>query len=190
MTIILTEYILSIYSGYISEVVQISVKHVFLAMLTTGDMHGYEIKLAYDSLLLNEAELNFGQVYSTLSRLERDGFIQVSDYGDGEKKIYAITQKGRADLDRWLSEQVSGTVLYDDMSYKLAVIEKLNSEKFAASLQSYRELLISQLQRLLRKKRELPKESIGLRLLLERCVFKLEADIKWTDRCLDILSEL
>ena len=46
-----------------------SVKHIFLALLTEGDLHGYELKQHYDQLLLHETQLNFGQVYSTLLRL-------------------------------------------------------------------------------------------------------------------------
>ena len=75
-----------------------SVKHIFLALLTEGDLHGYELKQHYDQLLLHETQLNFGQVYSTLLRLERDRLISLRENWGADKKIYAITELGRREL--------------------------------------------------------------------------------------------
>ena len=158
-----------------------SVKHIFLALLTEGDLHGYELKQHYDQLLLHETQLNFGQVYSTLLRLERDRLISLRENGGADKKIYAITELGRRELYHWLMEPgKESMVLYDELSFKLAAMQVLSSGGFLQMIAEYKKLLISQMQT--------PKEQLGPYLLLERSILKLEADIRWADRCLELLQ--
>lgn len=167
-----------------------SVKHIFLALLTEEELHGYELKQHYDQLLLHETQLNFGQVYSTLLRLERDNLISLRENGSADKKIYAITELGRQELYRWLMEPgKENMVLFDELSYKLAAMQVLSSEGFLQMIAEYKKLLISQMQRLTKKKLETPKEQLGPYLLLERSILKLEADIRWADRCLELLQK-
>lgn len=77
-----------------------------LALLDEGPTHGFDLKRRYDALLGHGRELKYGQVYSTLQRLERDGFA----YGVGiergvgaDRKVYAITDAGVGELDEWLA---------------------------------------------------------------------------------------
>lgn len=167
-----------------------SVKHIFLALLTEGDLHGYELKQQYDQLLLHETQLNFGQVYSTLERMERDGLISLREHEEADKKVYAITEPGRRELRRWLMDPGKDNfVLYDELSFKLTAMQVLNTEEFLGILREYKKLLIGQMQRLTQKKLETPKDQLGACLLLERSILKLEADILWTDRCVEQLEE-
>ena len=51
--------------------------------------------------------IRFGQVYRTLSQLERDGLVEVVgvEAGSGpDRKRYSITPEGVTDLDTWLGE--------------------------------------------------------------------------------------
>ena len=52
-----------------------STSHVLLGLLAAGSRHGYELKRAHDARLPRARPLAFGQVYATLSRLERDGLL-------------------------------------------------------------------------------------------------------------------
>ena len=79
-------------------------------------------------------------------------------------------------------------VLYDELSFKLAAMQVLSSGGFLQMIAEYKKLLISQMQRLTKKKLETPKEQLGPYLLLERSILKLEADIRWADRCLELLQ--
>jgi len=83
-----------------------SVTQTFLGLLDRGPQHGYGLKAAYDELFSAGKEMRFGQVYSTLSRLDRDGLAVVVavEAGDGpERKVYEITSDGVAELESWLS---------------------------------------------------------------------------------------
>lgn len=94
----------------------VSVTQTFLGLLDTGPQHGYGIKAAYDRLFGVGRELRFGQVYSTLSRLDRDGLaavVAVESDGGPERKIYGITPAGVTELESWLAtpEQVDRLAL-------------------------------------------------------------------------------
>src|SRR5213082_2081533 len=91
----------SMLGGYFSRVhsrsivPRVSVPTTLLGLLEPEASHGYELKREYDQLFShNGRPLSFGQLYTTLSRLERDGQIVVdgAEPGEGpERKRYAIT---------------------------------------------------------------------------------------------------
>lgn len=83
-----------------------TVPMALLALLDGRPSHGFALKRRYDDLLGQDRELRFGQVYATLSRLERDGLADGVGVQPGEgadRKVYAITHDGVAELDRWLA---------------------------------------------------------------------------------------
>ncbi|HYS34626.1 MAG TPA: PadR family transcriptional regulator, partial [Pseudonocardiaceae bacterium] len=55
-----------------------SIGHALLGLLETGPRHGYDRKRAYDERFGHDRPLPYGQVYSTLSRLLRNGLVEVS----------------------------------------------------------------------------------------------------------------
>src|SRR5437870_4462930 len=83
------------------------VKFVLLALLGVRRRHGYELKVAFEELTGGTSPVNEGQVYSTLSRLERDGLV-ASALLEQEllpnRRIYELTAEGRLALKRWLAE--------------------------------------------------------------------------------------
>ncbi|CAM3721003.1 PadR family transcriptional regulator [Smaragdicoccus niigatensis] len=71
---------------------------IVLRLLTDGDKYGYEItKLVFDNSD-QLYELKEATLYSSLKRLEKDGFI-TSYWGDesqgGRRKYYSVTALGR-----------------------------------------------------------------------------------------------
>ena len=83
-----------------------SIGHALLGLLEGGPRHGYDLKRAYDERFGQDRPLHYGQVYSTLSRLLKNGFVTEAgvEAGDGpERKRYAITDAGVTDVERWLS---------------------------------------------------------------------------------------
>ncbi|OHV42876.1 PadR family transcriptional regulator [Pseudofrankia sp. BMG5.36] len=79
-----------------------------LALLDRGPAHGYELKRAHDELFGDVAPpINVGQIYVTLTRLERDGSVthHVEKGSDGpDRKVYELTDIGRKALRGWLDE--------------------------------------------------------------------------------------
>src|SRR5207253_970884 len=80
-----------------------------LGLLAGGPLHGYQLKAAFERELASgppSGPLNFGQVYSTLDRLERDEMVQpevVAQEERPDKKVYALTSAGQKELREWLA---------------------------------------------------------------------------------------
>ncbi len=68
-----------------------SVRHSLLALLEEGPKYGYQLRAEFERRTGGTWPLNVGQVYSTLTRLERDGLVA----GQGEDAeghlVYALT---------------------------------------------------------------------------------------------------
>lgn len=91
-----------------------NVKTICLAILHEGDATGYEIrKLSTEGEYAYFVEASFGSIYPALARMEVDGLVsshvQQQD-GRPAKKIYAITDKGRAEFRDSLFEDLGDDV--------------------------------------------------------------------------------
>ncbi len=82
-----------------------SVRHALLALLSQGPKYGLQLRQEFEAGTGEVWPLNVGQVYTTLQRLERDGFVE-SDDGEAEEggpqKRFRITVEGEEELDDWL----------------------------------------------------------------------------------------
>src|SRR3954451_20044301 len=79
-----------------------------LALLAKEPAHGYELKQALETTFGSAyPSPNIGQIYVTLGRLEKDGFVRVVDVEQTDrpnKKVYYLTAKGREALTVWVDE--------------------------------------------------------------------------------------
>src|SRR5580692_6166775 len=93
-----------LYAQCIVEIM--SASFALLGILGKQPSYGYDLKKDYDFFYGKEKPLAFGQVYATLSRLLRDRKISVDtteQVAGPERKLYAITNLGRKDLENWLA---------------------------------------------------------------------------------------
>src|SRR3712207_5792941 len=99
-----------------------SIRHGLLALLDRGPMHGYQLRTSFEESTGATWPLNVGQVYTTLSRLERDGLVRPLPANDGGQRPYEITDAGRAELARWFASPVPRSERpRDELAIKLAV---------------------------------------------------------------------
>lgn len=73
-------------------------RHVILSVLKDGSMHGYEIIKQLEEKTHGHYAPSPGTLYPTLQYLAEAGFI--SSEQEGEKRIYSLTDEGRAELDK------------------------------------------------------------------------------------------
>lgn len=81
-----------------------STRHILLGLLAGGPSHGYDLKRRHDERFPQARPLAYGQVYTTLQRLVRDGLAEVDGTGsDGgpERTAYRSTGDGSRELARW-----------------------------------------------------------------------------------------
>src|SRR3954470_10719179 len=84
-----------------------SVRHALLALLSSGPRYGLQLRNEVEARTGEVWPLNVGQVYTTLQRLERDGFVASEGGDDGPQKGYRLTDAGRVELLAWLATPAS-----------------------------------------------------------------------------------
>lgn len=84
-----------------------AVKDGILAILSLGPGYGLALRDELVSRAPHRADLNVGQVYSTLDRLGRAGLVTSGTVTDDNLPLYTITPSGRDAVDRWLELPVT-----------------------------------------------------------------------------------
>jgi DNA-binding PadR family transcriptional regulator len=162
-----------------------SVKHGLLALLERGPMHGYQLRVAFEESTGGTWPLNIGQVYTTLSRLERDGLVRPLPGNDAGQRPYEITDAGRADRAAWFATPVRRADRpRDELAIKLALALTTPGVDVPAVVQAQRSATMRTLQEYTRLKAraELPADLPWL-LVLDAMLFQAEAEVRWLDHC-------
>ena len=93
------------------------VEPVVLLLLSERPMHGYELLERVPDLLRDERRLDLGNLYRLLRSLEEEGIVD-SEWDDGlpgpAKRIYRLTDAGRALLVRWAERSGDARGVLDD----------------------------------------------------------------------------
>jgi DNA-binding PadR family transcriptional regulator len=160
-----------------------------LGLLHRGPAHGYDVKRGHDAWFPDSRPLAFGQVYTTLARLERDELVEVVDKGSEggpERTVYGLTDKGREHLANWLAEPIHpATGAVDEMVRKLVATIR-TGEDATAFLARQRS---SHLRRIRELRTAADDEAYPSRLVRDYMAFHLDADLRWLDRALDQITE-
>ena len=167
-----------------------SVKLALLALLEQGPMYGYQLRSEFEERTGATWPLNVGQVYTTLSRLERDGLVEGTGADDEGHVIYCVTDQGRAEVLTWFTTPVPRTQPpRDELAIKLALAVTVGGVDIAAVIQQQRMATISALQDYTRLKRSgraavpAAPSDLAWSLVLDSLVFDAEAEIRWLDHC-------
>ena len=82
------------------------VKTVCLGMLTDGPASGYDMKKCFESSFGHFFPAGYGSIYPALATLARNDLVefeQIHQEGKPDRKVYSITDKGREELMKSLS---------------------------------------------------------------------------------------
>jgi DNA-binding PadR family transcriptional regulator len=159
-------------------------KFPFLALLSSGPAHGYELKQELEQRFGSTlAPLNAGQVYTTLQRLERDGLVQGEDVsGDSrQKRVYTLTDAGREALATWVTAPASATRLRDEFFLKLVLAGSSGIADPRALIERQRREYLLALRALSETNGAVADPVASL--LAEGTALHLEADLRWLDLC-------
>lgn len=175
-----------------------SVRQAMLALLEQGPMYGYQLRAEFEQRTGEAWPLNIGQVYSTLTRLERDGLVEVvggaqgtsSPDSDRQHVSYRATDEGRAEVSQWFATPVPRSQPpRDELAIKLAIAVTLPGVDVTTIIQRQRSATMASLQDYTRLKRTGraadPAEPADLAwsLVLDALVFDAEAEVRWLDHC-------
>ena len=166
--------------------------YTLLGLLSHYPRHGYDLKNAIEQALGGRREINFGQIYTTLSRLERDGLVTASEAEDGRgKRNYQITPKGREELEAWLNQTVKkNEALQDEFIVKLIVRYLAGYGDALEIVARQRQTYLQQLQTFTSLASEEKDNEPVVALLLEGAMLHLQADLRLLDLCDEQLEKL
>ncbi|HZD59666.1 MAG TPA: PadR family transcriptional regulator, partial [Anaerolineae bacterium] len=108
-----------------------SIKYGILAILARRPFYGYELKQEIETELGANWSVNYGQIYTTLDRLERNSFVilsgtvAVSDAPD--RKLYTITPAGRDELNKWFLSPLTKIENLRDEFYAKVILSMTSS---------------------------------------------------------------
>ncbi len=162
-----------------------AVREGLLALLAAGPRHGYQLKTEFEAATGGTWPLNVGQVYTTLDRLHRDGFVAVED-DDGQKQ-YSLTAAGREELTGWWDAQPDdGPPPRDELLLKVLLAVEQGADHALEVLTRHR----TALTRLLQQRRQATRSgttatdgSLAATLVADALAVRAEADLRWLDLC-------
>jgi DNA-binding PadR family transcriptional regulator len=161
-------------------------RDAILSMLAKEPAHGYELRQwLVNALGPAGGALNPGQVYVTLSRLERAGLViarEVSQPSHPDKKVYELTASGRERVRQWMSDVTWSKDAPLEFHLKLVVAAATRLADPVALVDSQRLELLRALRELQELALREPPDSDGA-LLLEGASLRLQADIRWLEAC-------
>jgi DNA-binding PadR family transcriptional regulator len=162
-------------------------QEVVLAMLAKEPAHGYQLRARLRDALgpLGEA-MNAGQIYVTLTRLEKAGLLEVErsaeDGDQSDRKVYVLTPSGQQRVAEWIAEVSWPRPDLAEFHLKLIAAA-------AARLADPITIVDTQRRELLRRLRDAQRAAMAepersdAALLLEGIVLRLQADLCWLEAC-------
>jgi DNA-binding PadR family transcriptional regulator len=158
-----------------------------LALLAKEPSHGYELRGRLQQALgpLGGA-MNAGQIYVTLTRLERAGLV-AAERAPGhpdrpDRKVYALTPAGQQRVADWLSEVSWPKPGLTEFHLKLIAAAAARLADPLTIVDAQRRELLRRLRDAQRAAMAEPKRSDAA-LLLEGITLRLQADLRWLEAC-------
>jgi DNA-binding PadR family transcriptional regulator len=160
-----------------------SVRHALLALLSEGPKYGLQLREEFVERTGEVWPLNVGQVYTTLQRLERDGLVESDDAAEpGPQKGFRITEGGERELTGWLRTPPDlASPPRDELVIKVLVAARLPGVDVHEVIQSHRRYLVELMQQWTRLKEDEADTDLGLALVVDAELFRLDSVIRWLD---------
>ena len=162
-----------------------SVKASILAVLTMGECHGYQLRQEIESRTGGSWQINIGQVYSTLERLERDGLVEAIESNEQGQTRYRATDAGLAEAQDWLTSAIpSNAEARNELAMKLALAVTIPGCDVEKLVNAQRVQTMRTLQALTATKREVDQadaSELPWLLIADLNIFNCEAELRWLE---------
>lgn len=96
--------------------------HTILTVLSEHPSSGYDISKRFEETVSCYWKASQQQIYRELSKMEKRGWVAfelVPQAGKPDKKIYAITEAGKQELQRWYPEPTEPAPIREDLLVKV-----------------------------------------------------------------------
>jgi PadR family transcriptional regulator AphA len=118
----------------------VSLRGAILGFLSLEPCSGYTLKQRFDGSVASFWSATQSQIYRELHGLEREGLVATERQpGDGkpDRKVYSLTDAGRAALDAWLAEPLEPLQLRHPLLLKVVFAAEQPPEALDAVLARY-----------------------------------------------------
>jgi len=176
----------------------VSLPHLLLGLLRTP-ASGYELKQQLDSIYSHAWNADLPQIYRTLNRMERDGWLtasaEPSDKGP-ERKVYTRTEAGLAAMSEWVGDAPPAEPPRSPELVRVLLLGENRELSMALNtLQAIRAGAEQALERLRATAREWASADVSypdcsdandffLQLTLDARIQELQARLAWASRCI------
>ncbi len=178
-----------------------SAKHALLGLLLQRSAYPYELADRLQSRLGPAWAINSGQLYQTIHRLEQEGLIeQVTGLREGRdgRHVFAITESGAAEFDRWFAETTDGARLSRrPLLVKITLAGPERVKEALEQIDAYELDCARRLRELSREReavsvqeRHVRADHVLLRLNLSADIFQLEGEMQWARHAHEMVSWL
>jgi len=160
------------------------IREGLLVLLAGGANHGYQLKLDFEQATVDAWPLNVGQVYSTLQRLERDGFVAETTTDEEGRVSYALTEAGTREYRSWMTAPEQRPVPHrDEVAMKVLLATVPNAVDATEVIEEQRRATMANLQEYSRLRNGIEPDSADLALLLQldRLILLRQVELRWLD---------
>ncbi|WCN01329.1 PadR family transcriptional regulator [Streptomyces sp. M92] len=169
-----------------------STRHLLLGLLASGPSHGYDLKRRHDERFPQARPLAYGQVYTTLQRLVRDGLAEVdgtASDGGPERTAYRTTEEGASELARWAGEIAPPAPFVTNEIFAKVVVSILTGADADAYLLAQRTAHMNRMRELTAVKTA-PGTDLTTVLSADYALNHLDADLRWMNTTAARLTHL
>lgn len=135
-------------TSMIQRVLPVSLEYGILGFLWDKALTGYELKKVFDISCAFIWAADQGQIYRTLGAMRKKNWVAIAETAPAlrhEKKVYRITDGGRAALKAWLAGRMTESPTRNEALLKLFHMAKADPE---AALQNL-DMLIAEKRRII-----------------------------------------
>lgn len=178
-----------------------SAKHALLGLLLDRSAYPYELANRLQHRLGPAWEINSGQLYQLVKRLEEDGLIaRVEDvpHDREDRHVFAITDEGVVEFERWFDQSAGAVRLCRrPLLVKVTFAGPQRLREALAQVDAYELQCAERLNEIARLREGLPGDGplvradhLLLRLNLSADIFQLEGELRWARHAREMLSWL
>jgi len=174
-----------------------SLKHGLLGFLSYGPKTGYDLsKMFFEPL-----RPSLSQIYRKLNVLSEDGFIECERVDQAKlpyKNVFSITDKGRAELTRWLKEPPEFVVPRETLLVKIWYGSRAPKKDMVNNIKKYNKKLKNVVEKYKSMAKPAiesdlwgsatPLDKLYWTLVVDRTLAQYEALLEWTESAAKIIS--
>ncbi len=170
-----------------------------LGILSYGPMSGYDIKKFYEKSVAGFWSESYGQIYPILKRLAEEGLATKSVHkqeGKPDRHIYAITEKGREELQQWLVEPTGRYIGRHETLLKLMFGKQISVADNIIQIKRFRDRQRNELKEVEELKERFKNEEVDdpnipfWQLAFSYGEHVNRAYIEWADEALEALRKM